>query len=241
MLAADAAFAALGEGRQRDELATYPAAFENSWLHAELLQSKNFKQWFKKGRSFATLMTGIEQWLLPKLGIRNPPWTIHRQKPDYACLEPGGDTAEDRLSKPDGVLSFDRLSSVFLSSTHHDENQPAHLTLKNPAIPVEVNLREYAGPEARYCPAAVYEFVGEQGHERLLQINAANCVHCKTCDIGRSDPEHPIAPPMPLTILPGIIQLARSPFCRCHLHGAEDGEVDVAAADHRERVVALSK
>ncbi|WP_330948169.1 electron transfer flavoprotein-ubiquinone oxidoreductase [Thermomonas sp. LB-4] len=182
MLAAEAAFAALGEGRQRDELTAYPAAFEKSWLHAELLQSKNFKQWFKKGRGFATFMTGIEQWLLPKLGIRNPPWTIHRQTPDYACLQPAANQPKIDYPKPDGVLTFDRLSSVFLSSTHHDENQPPHLTLKNPAIPVTVNLAEYAGPEARYCPAGVYEFIGESGNERL-QINAANCVHCKTCDI----------------------------------------------------------
>ncbi|MFT4178115.1 MAG: electron transfer flavoprotein-ubiquinone oxidoreductase [Thermomonas sp.] len=182
MLAAEAAFAALGEGRQRDELSAYPDAFEKSWLHAELLQAKNFKQWFKKGRTFASLMTFIEQGLLPKLGIRNPPWTIHRQKPDHACLEPAATQPKIEYPKPDGVLTFDRLSSVFLSSTHHDENQPAHLTLKNPAIPVEVNLHEYAGPEARYCPAGVYEFVGEAGSERL-QINFANCVHCKTCDI----------------------------------------------------------
>ncbi|MGY1520927.1 4Fe-4S dicluster domain-containing protein [Luteimonas sp. A482] len=182
MLAAEAAFAALGEGRAHDELTAYPQAFEGSWLHAELLQSKNFKQWFKKGRTFATLMTGIEQWLLPKLGIRNPPWTIHRDRPDHACMEPAAQHARIQYPKPDGVLTFDRLSSVFLSSTIHDENQPSHLTLKDASVPVEVNLKEYAGPEARYCPAAVYEFVGEPGNERL-QINFANCVHCKTCDI----------------------------------------------------------
>jgi len=182
MLAAEAASAALGAGRQRDELSAYPVAFERSWLHAELLQSKNFKQWFKKGRSLATLMTGIEQWLLPKLGLRNPPWTLHHHTPDHACLQPASTQPRIEYPKPDGVLSFDRLSSVFLSSTHHDENQPSHLTLKDPSIPVEVNLKQYAGPEARYCPAAVYEFVGEEGNERL-QINAANCVHCKTCDI----------------------------------------------------------
>ena len=178
----EAAFAALREGRAGDELEAYPRAFEDSWLHAELQQSKNFKQWFKKGRGLATLMTGIEQWLLPRLGIRNPPWTIHRDKPDHACLEPAAQHAKIDYPRPDGVLTFDRLSSVFLSSTHHDENQPSHLTLKDASVPVEVNLRRYAGPEARYCPAAVYEFVGEAGNERL-QINFANCVHCKTCDI----------------------------------------------------------
>ena len=182
MLAAEAAFDALAAARSHDVLDAYPRAFESSWLHAELLQSKNFKQWFKKGRRTATLMTGIEQWLLPKLGIRNPPWTLHRDSPDHACLEPAGQHARIDYPKPDGVLTFDRLSSVFLSSTHHDEQQPAHLRLKDPAIPVAVNLATYAGPEARYCPAGVYEYVGEAGAERL-QINFANCVHCKTCDI----------------------------------------------------------
>ncbi|TDK30800.1 electron transfer flavoprotein-ubiquinone oxidoreductase [Luteimonas terrae] len=182
MLAAEAAFAALGENRSGDELAAYPVAFESSWLHAELAQSKNFKQWFKKGRTTATLMTGIEQWLLPKLGMRVPPWTIHRDKPDHACLEPAAKHTKIDYPKPDGVLTFDRLSSVYLSSTNHDEDQPAHLTLKDASVPVDVNLATYAGPEARYCPAAVYEFLdGPEGP--FLRINAQNCVHCKTCDI----------------------------------------------------------
>jgi len=182
MLAAEAAFAALAAGRSHDELTAFPQAFENSWLHDELKQSRNFKQWFKKGRNVATLMTGIEQWLLPKLGIRNPPWTIHHDRPDHACLEPAAQHTKIDYPKPDGVLTFDRMSSVFLSNTYHDENQPSHLTLKNASVPVQVNLAKYAGPEARYCPAGVYEFVGEPGKERL-QINFANCVHCKTCDI----------------------------------------------------------
>ncbi|WP_295516064.1 electron transfer flavoprotein-ubiquinone oxidoreductase [uncultured Stenotrophomonas sp.] len=182
MLCADAAFDALAADRQHDELDAYPKAFEASWLHAELQQAKNFKQWFKKGQTVATLMTGIEQWLLPKLGVRNPPWTLRHSTPDHACLEPAAKHARIAYPKPDGVLTFDRLSSVFLSSTNHDENQPSHLTLKDASIPVKVNLAEYAGPEARYCPAGVYEFVGE-GDAARLQINAQNCVHCKTCDI----------------------------------------------------------
>ncbi len=182
MQAAQAAFDALAAGRSHDELSAYPAAFAASWLHDELKQSKNFKQWFKKGRMIATLMTGIEQWLLPKLGIRNPPWTLRHSKADHECLDPADQREKIDYPKPDGVLTFDRLSSVFLSSTHHDESQPAHLTLKDPAVPVTINLAEYAGPEARYCPAGVYEFVGEAGAEKL-QINFANCVHCKTCDI----------------------------------------------------------
>ena len=182
MLCADAAFDALAADRQHDELDAYPKAFEASWLFSELQQAKNFKQWFKKGQTVATLMTGIEQWLLPKLGVRNPPWTLRHSTPDHACLEPAAKHTRIAYPKPDGVLTFDRLSSVFLSSTNHDENQPSHLTLKDPSIPVKVNLAEYAGPEARYCPAGVYEFVGEADNARL-QINAQNCVHCKTCDI----------------------------------------------------------
>ncbi|EED37417.1 electron transfer flavoprotein-ubiquinone oxidoreductase [Stenotrophomonas sp. SKA14] len=182
MLCADAAFDALAAERQHDELDAYPKAFEASWLFTELQQAKNFKQWFKKGQTVATLMTGIEQWLLPKLGVRNPPWTLRHSTPDHACLEPAAKHTRIAYPKPDGVLTFDRLSSVFLSSTNHDENQPSHLTLKDASIPVKVNLAEYAGPEARYCPAGVYEFVGEADNARL-QINAQNCVHCKTCDI----------------------------------------------------------
>ena len=137
---------------------------------------------FKKGRTTATLMTGIEQWLLPRLGMRVPPWTIHRDRPDHACLEPAAQHAKIDYPKPDGVLTFDRLSSVYLSSTNHDEDQPAHLTLKDASVPVDVNLATYAGPEARYCPAAVYEYLdGPDGP--FLRINAQNCVHCKTCDI----------------------------------------------------------
>lgn len=182
MLCADAAFDALAADRQHDELSAYPATFETSWLHDELKLSKNFKQWFKKGQTVATLMTGIEQWLLPKLGVRNPPWTLRHSIPDHACLEPASKHTRIAYPKPDGVLTFDRLSSVFLSSTNHAEDQPSHLTLKDASIPVKVNLAEYAGPEARYCPAGVYEFVGE-GNDARLQINAQNCVHCKTCDI----------------------------------------------------------
>ncbi|MGB6154961.1 MAG: electron transfer flavoprotein-ubiquinone oxidoreductase [Castellaniella sp.] len=178
-LAAEAAFEALAAGRSHDELTTYPAAFESSWLHAELNKSRNFKQWFKKGRTIGTLMTGVEQWLL-KGSI---PWTIHHTKPDHACLQPAAQCARIDYPKPDGKLTFDRLSSVFISNTHHDENEPAHLTLKDDTVPVQVNLAKFGGPEARFCPAGVYEFVKTDTGEDRLQINAQNCVHCKTCDI----------------------------------------------------------
>jgi electron-transferring-flavoprotein dehydrogenase len=179
MMAAEAAFDALVAQRSHDELPAYPAAFENSWLHTELNKARNFKQWFKKGRSIGTLMTGIEQWLLKG----NMPWTIHRDKPDHACLKPAADCVKIDYPKPDGVLTFDRLSSVFISNTNHEENQPIHLTLKDASVPVSINLAKFAGPEARYCPAGVYEYIkDDQGADRL-QINAQNCVHCKTCDI----------------------------------------------------------
>ena len=182
-LAAEAAFDALAAGRAHDVLTAYPAAFEASWLHAELKRVKNFKLWFKKGRLIGTLMTGIEQWLLPKLGIQVPPWTLHRSEPDHLSLLPADQCEKINYPRPDGQISFDRLSSVFVSNTNHEENQPAHLTLKDSAVPVAINLAKYAGPEARYCPAGVYEFVKDDAGSDRLQINAQNCVHCKTCDI----------------------------------------------------------
>ncbi|MGR6806522.1 electron transfer flavoprotein-ubiquinone oxidoreductase [Sphaerotilus natans] len=183
MMAAEAAFDALAAGRQGDELSAYPEAFEASWLHKELDRSRNFKQWFKKGVWVGSLMTGIEHWLLPKIGLEAPPWTIHRPKPDHAYLKPAAECEKIEYPKPDGVISFDRLSSVFVSNTNHEEHQPAHLTLKDARVPVETNLAVYAGPETRYCPAGVYEFVKtDNGHDKLV-INAQNCVHCKTCDI----------------------------------------------------------
>lgn len=184
MLCAEALVEALKAGRAQDELAAYPEAFDKSWLNEELQQTRNFKNWFKKGSTVGTLMTGIEQWLLPKLGVKSPPWTTHRDKPDHLYLKPAAECQPIVYPKPDGKLTFDKLSSVFVSNTNHEENQPPHLTLKDAAVPVAVNLSKFAGPEARYCPAGVYEFVADEagGGERL-QINAQNCVHCKTCDI----------------------------------------------------------
>jgi len=183
MLCAEAAFDALQAGRSHDELTAFPQAFERSWLHEELQGSRNFKQWFKKGFVIGTLMTGIEQWLLPKLGFKSPPWTIHRDKADHLYLQPAAECTPITYPKPDGKLSFDKLSSVFISNTNHEEQQPAHLTLKDTGVPVAINLAKYAGPEARYCPAGVYEFVKNEDNSDRLQINAQNCVHCKTCDI----------------------------------------------------------
>ena len=179
MLAAEAAFDALQTGRSHDELSAYPEAFENSWLHTELNKARNFKQWFKKGRTVGTLMTGIEQFVLRG----HVPWTLRRAAADHTYLKPAAECQPIQYPKPDGKLTFDRLSSVFISNTNHEENQPAHLTLKDASVPVGINLAKFAGPEARYCPAGVYEYVKNEDQSDRLQINAQNCVHCKTCDI----------------------------------------------------------
>jgi electron-transferring-flavoprotein dehydrogenase len=179
MMAADAAFDAIAAGRRHDELDQYPREFERSWLHQELTRARNFKPWMDKGLWVGTLMFGIDQVLLRG----RAPWTLHRKTPDHAKLRPAAECTPIEYPKPDGKITFDRLSSVYVSNTNHEENQPIHLTLKDPAIPVRVNLATYAGPEARYCPAGVYEFVSDSDSGQRLQINAQNCVHCKTCDI----------------------------------------------------------
>ncbi|OGA04657.1 MAG: electron transfer flavoprotein-ubiquinone oxidoreductase [Betaproteobacteria bacterium RIFCSPLOWO2_02_FULL_62_17] len=179
MLAAAAAVEALGAGRARDELAAYPAAFQKSWLFEELWRARNFKQWMAKGLYTGSVMVGIEQFLL---GGKFP-WTLHHQHADHEMLKPAAECAPIEYPKPDGKLTFDRLSSVFISNTNHEEDQPIHLTLRDAAVPVAINLAKYAGPEARYCPAGVYEFVKNEDNTDRLQINAQNCVHCKTCDI----------------------------------------------------------
>jgi len=179
MLAAEAAFDAVQAGRSHDELAAYPVAFRQSWLHKELNRSRNFKQWMAKGLYLGTLMVGLEQ----KVFGGRVPWTLHHQHKDHEMLRPAATCRPIEYPKPDGKLTFDRLSSVFISNTNHAENQPAHLTLKDPTVPVSVNLRTFAGPESRFCPAGVYEFVKNPDDSDRLQINAQNCVHCKTCDI----------------------------------------------------------
>jgi electron-transferring-flavoprotein dehydrogenase len=179
MLAADAVFDAIAAGRSHDALEQYPREFERSWLREELHRARNFKPWMDKGLWVGTLMFGIDQVVLRG----RAPWTLHRKTPDYAKLRPAADCTPIQYPKPDGRITFDRLSSVYISNTNHEENQPAHLTLKDPAVPVQVNLARYAGPESRYCPAGVYEFVSANGGQQRLQINAQNCVHCKTCDI----------------------------------------------------------
>jgi len=180
MMAAEAAFEALAAGRASDELSAYPEAFRSSWLHDELHRARNFKPWMSKGLVTGTIMVGIDQILFGG----KAPWTLHHHHSDNETLVNKRDAKPITYPKPDGVITFDRLSSVFVSNTNHEENQPCHLTLKDPSVPVNVNLELYDAPEQRYCPAGVYEIVrDDDGTHPRLQINAQNCVHCKTCDI----------------------------------------------------------
>ncbi len=185
MLAAEAAFEALAGGREGDELAAYPQAFRASWLHEELHRARNFKPHMSGNLWTGSLLVGIDQVLLRG----RAPWTLAHRHADHEMLLPRNACRPIEYPKPDGVLTFDRLSSVFVSNTNHEEDQPSHLRLRDPAVPVAINLTVYDGPETRYCPAGVYEFVSEGGAPRL-QVNAQNCVHCKTCDI--KDPKQNI-------------------------------------------------
>ncbi len=179
MLAADAAFEAITAGRSADELVAYRDAFEKSWLRDELHRARNFKPAMGKGLWMGTLLVGIDQTVFRG----KAPYTMHTKRPDNEYLKPAAESKPIAYPKPDGKISFDRLSSVFVSNTNHEEDQPVHLTLKDPQVPVQINLARYAGPEQRYCPAGVYEFVRDDSGAERLQINAQNCVHCKTCDI----------------------------------------------------------
>ncbi len=182
ILAADAAAQALFEGRGYDELFAYQTAYEASDIYKELKKVRNVKPLLSKfGNFIGTLLGGVEMWMRT-LGI-GLPFTIGHGKPDHATLKKASECKKIDYPKPDGVVSFDKLSSVFLSATNHEEDQPAHLTLKDPDVPVQVNLAEYDEPAQRYCPAGVYEIIGAQEGKPKLQINAQNCVHCKTCDI----------------------------------------------------------
>jgi electron-transferring-flavoprotein dehydrogenase len=178
MLAARSVFDALGAGREGDELASYPEAFRASWLHQELHRARNFKPFMSKGLYAGSLLVGIDQVVFRG----KAPWTLSHKHADHETLKRKDECEPIEYPKPDGVLTFDRLSSVFVSNTNHEEDQPSHLKLLDPSLPTKLNLPVYAGPETRYCPAGVYEYVNEAGSPRL-QINAQNCVHCKSCDI----------------------------------------------------------
>ena len=179
MLAAESAFEALVSEHQRDELTAYPEAFRQSWLHEELHQTRNFKPYMKKGLYLGSFLFGAEQTLFKG----KVPWTLAMTS-DHDKLKPAAECQPIAYPKPDGELTFDRLSSVFLSNTNHEEEQPCHLQLKDASVPITLNLAKYDAPEQRYCPAGVYEIVRDDaGDNPRLQINAQNCVHCKTCDI----------------------------------------------------------
>ena len=176
MMAAEAAFAALGDGTP-GELGAYPAAYKSSWLWTELKKARNIRPSFRWGLWPGLIYSAIDTYLFGG----NAPWTL-KHHADHTRLRKASEMPRIEYPKPDGEITFDKLSSVFISNTNHEENQPVHLTLEDDGAPTRVNLADYDGPEARYCPAGVYEFVEENGQTRL-QINAQNCVHCKTCDI----------------------------------------------------------
>ena len=178
MTAAEAVFEALAdEGASGVEVTTYRERLEQTWLWDELYRVRNIKPAFHWGLPAAIAYSAVDTVLLRG----KAPWTL-RHRADHESLKPAAECKPIDYPKPDGKLTFDKLSSVFLSNTNHEEEQPCHLTLRDDSVPVKVNFERYAGPEQRYCPAGVYEFV-EEGGETRLQINAQNCVHCKTCDI----------------------------------------------------------
>ena len=181
MVAAEVAFAALTQGEQAPkDLQAFAPAFEKSWAYKELKAARNFKPMMNMGLLTGTLLFGIDQVVFRG----KAPWTLRNKKVDHDTLKPAAACKPIDYPKPDGVITFDKLSSVFISNTNHEENQPVHLTLKDQTVPVQHNLALYDAPEQRYCPAGVYEIVREDdGSNPRLQINAQNCVHCKTCDI----------------------------------------------------------
>ena len=183
MIAAEAAFAAISiadGGVPAAELSAYASAFETSWVRRELHRARNFRPAFKFGLWFGTLMAGIDQVVLRG----RAPWTLKHGHADHESLGHKDKYKPIDYPSPDGAVSFDKLSSVYISNTNHEENQPVHLTLKDDGVPVEINLARYDAPEQRYCPAGVYEILtDDDGSNPRLQINAQNCVHCKTCDI----------------------------------------------------------
>jgi electron-transferring-flavoprotein dehydrogenase len=181
MLAAEAVADALFAGNEGgDALHTYVDGFKASWLHEELFASRNFGPAIHK---FGAIMGGAFNFIDQNLFAGKIPFTLHDTTPDYACMKLAADSRKIDYPRPDGKLSFDKLSSVFISGTNHEEEQPCHLKLKDPSIPISVNLPKWDEPAQRYCPAGVYEVVTQESGEKRFQINAQNCVHCKTCDI----------------------------------------------------------
>ena len=178
MLAAETAFDAIQNNRSNDDLSDFNLKFRGSWAGKELYAARNVRPSFKWGLLAGTIYTGFDQIFMRG----KAPWTLKHHDPDHLQLKKAADCTPIDYPKPDGKITFDKLTNVSFSATNHEENQPCHLQLKDKSIPTSVNLAQYDGPEARFCPAGVYEYVEEQEGPRL-QINAQNCVHCKTCDI----------------------------------------------------------
>ena len=182
MLAAEAAFEALQGGRDGDELSSYEEAYRKSWVFTDLKRVRNVKpMWSKLGLVGGLALGGLDMWLNQLFGAGLGTWK--HGKADYATLKPASECKPIDYPKPDGIISFDRLTNLAFSGTNHEEDEPSHLKLKNPDIPITVNLPLWAEPAQRYCPAGVYEVVQEEGKGPRFQINHQNCVHCKTCDI----------------------------------------------------------
>ena len=182
MMAAEAAAAALSAGRSGDELASYEEAYRKSWVYQDLKRVKNVKpMWSKLGLAGGLALGGLDMWMNHLLGFGLGTWK--HGKPDYATLKPASECKSIDYPKPDGVISFDRLTNVAFSATNHEEDQVVHLRLKNKDVPIGVNLPAWDEPAQRYCPAGVYEVVKEDGLAPRFQINHQNCVHCKACDI----------------------------------------------------------
>jgi electron-transferring-flavoprotein dehydrogenase len=177
MTAAEAVFDALRQGGMT-EVTSYPERLRQTWLWDELHKVRNVRPGFRRGLWGGLAYAAIDTYILRG----RAPWTFHHHA-DNKSLKKASDSTPIEYPKPDGKVGFDRLSSVYLSNTNHEENQPCHLTLKDATIPIAVNLKEFDAPEQRYCPAGVYEIVRDPQGAPRLQINAQNCVHCKTCDI----------------------------------------------------------
>jgi electron-transferring-flavoprotein dehydrogenase len=185
ILAAEAAAEAIFAGRQRDELTAYEQGYRASWIYKDLKRVRNAKPLLSKfGTALGGALGVLDMWTTTALGGFSFFGTMSHAKTDAEATEPASKHEPIAYPKPDGVLSFDKLSSVYLSNTNHEEDQPVHLVLRNPAIPIDHNLPVYSEPAQRYCPAGVYEVLyDDRGANPRFQINAQNCVHCKTCDI----------------------------------------------------------
>ena len=180
MLAAEAIFAALAHGEHGADLTQYAERLRSSWVFAELHAARNFSAGITK---FGTRLGGALAFIEHNVLRGHTPLTLRSREPDYARLRSAADARRIAYAPPDGAVSFDRLSSVYLASTEHEEDQPCHLRLADPAVPLAQNLPKYAEPAQRYCPAAVYEIAADAGGAPVFRINAANCIHCKTCEI----------------------------------------------------------